>query len=144
MPKGGARPGAGRPPGTKNTKRFDREEGVAPSGGTGMPPREVRGHRAPANADPAEVALVARALSRIQDVMEQRVHPQQANGVLKAAEAIIEELCGPSVQKVEQRVEVDLRLADLIKMLDATDRPGTKPVIVLPPITVPALPAPEE
>lgn len=144
MPKGGARPGAGRPPGVKNTPRFDREawpEGSVPV----IPPaREVYRERLDAAASDEVQRVIERALSRINDVMEQRVHPQMQNGVLKAATTILEELRGPNVQRIQQTVDVNLKLADLVKMLDETERPGkAAKTIVAVPVT-PVLPAKEQ
>ena len=89
-PPGGARPGAGRPPGTKNT---------LPLGAVAA--LKAAGLRVPPAASEAEKALADRALQRIADVLEEKVWHTSAGHVLKAAQTIREEVCGPVKQRVE-------------------------------------------
>ena len=144
MPPGGARRGAGRPPGTKNTERFNRDAWSDGSVPTLPPAREVYRERLDKTVSPEVQAVIDRALARINDCMEQRVHPQMVNSVLKAASTILEELRGPNVQRIQQTVDVNLKLADLVKMLDETERPGkaAKAVVAVP--VTPVLPAKEQ
>ena len=121
MPRGGARPGAGRPKGSIEKPRILVEG--APGALTSLPPaREVYQKRLDEGATPEVQAVIDRALSRINDVMEQRVHPAMAGSVLKASQQILEELRGPEVQKVEQKIDMTVKLAELIRMLDDTEK----------------------
>ncbi|RKH09007.1 hypothetical protein D7X74_30460 [Corallococcus sp. CA047B] len=89
-PPGGARPGAGRPKGTRNALPYGAVQAV-----------EAVSLRVPASAEPAAKALADRAFQRVVDVLEERVGFQQAGHVLKAATIIREEVCGPLAQKLE-------------------------------------------
>lgn len=138
VPRGGAMPGAGRPVGSKNTARILKDG--APGALSKLPPaREVYvGDRLHPDVSAEVQVVIDRALSRINDVMEQRVHPQMATTVLKAATSILEEVRGPEVQKVEQKVDLEVKLSDLLKMLDETER---KPPVIVTVPNPPALPA---
>lgn len=89
-PPGGKRPGAGRPPGSKNTLPLGAVAAV-----------KAAGLRVPGSASEAQRELANRALQRIADVLEEGVHFTAAGHVLKAATILREEICGPVKQKVE-------------------------------------------
>lgn len=57
--------------------------------------------RVPDGATPEAAELADRAFARVVDVLEERVHFQQAGHVLKAATMVREEICGPVAQKHE-------------------------------------------
>lgn len=95
--RGGKRPGAGRPLGAKN---------VLPQGA--VLAIKAAGLRVPQTATPAERELADRALSRIADVMEERVHSFGAFSVLTAARGLREEICGKVADKHEHDVRVTL------------------------------------
>ena len=81
--RGGARPGAGRPKGSKNVLPLG---AVAAIKSTRL--------RVPDGTMPEHAALADRALQRIVDVMEERVFDRQSAAVLSAARVIREEVCG--------------------------------------------------
>ena len=87
--RGGKRPGAGRPPGVVEVLGRGEVKAI----------RAAR-LRVPEGIHPAAEEMAQRALERIVDVMEERVHHTQAGGVLKAATRLREEACGPLLQKV--------------------------------------------
>ena len=95
-PKGGARPGAGRPEGTNN---------VLPIGAVAA--IKAGNLRVPDTATPAERELAALALGRTVDVMMERVSSFSMHGVLTASRLIREEICG----KVAEKHEVDVRVS---------------------------------
>lgn len=88
--RGGKRPGAGRPRGSKN---------ILPAGAVAA--IKACGLRVPKDATPAERELADRALQRVADVMEEQVSSFQSFAVLTAARTIREEVCGPVVKKVD-------------------------------------------
>ena len=95
--RGGRRPGAGRPQGSKNTLDYGEVAAVA-AAKLRPPPPEA----------PAEVhQLAARALERITHVMEEKVWERQGRNVLAAATRIREEACGVLTQKVEHKVHLE-------------------------------------
>ena len=89
--RGGRRPGAGRPQGSRN---------VLPTGA--VKAIKSLGLRIPETATPEEAALANRALDRIVAVMDEQVSAfgGGAFAVLTAARAVREEICGPVVKKV--------------------------------------------
>lgn len=89
-PRGGRRPGAGRPRGSKD---------VLPRGAVAA--IKAAGLRVPADATPAQKDLADRCLERIADVMEERVNPFGAFSVLTAARGLREEICGKVAEKHE-------------------------------------------
>lgn len=89
-PPGGRRPGAGRPKGSDNALPYGAVQAVA----------SLR-HRVPEEVSPALKAIADRALSRVVDVLEERVGYREMAGVLKAATILREEVCGPLKQRVE-------------------------------------------
>lgn len=89
-PPGGARPGAGRPEGTINALPYGSVQAL----------KGLR-LRVPEGAAPEAAELADRAFARVVDVLEERVHFQQAGHVLKAATMVREEICGPMAQKHE-------------------------------------------
>lgn len=89
-PPGGARPGAGRPPGTLNALRLGEVKAL-----------KVANLRVPESATDDEAQLAGIALSRMVDVMLGNEDFRQAPSVLKAATAIREEICKPVAQKIE-------------------------------------------
>lgn len=101
MPRGGKRPGAGRPKGAKN---------VLPQGAVAALKAGLK--RVPENATPEERELAALAMSRITDVMMERVSSFSMHGVLTASRTIREEICGKVAEKHEHDVKVTLE--DLI------------------------------
>lgn len=90
MAHGGKRQGAGRPPGKKN---------VLPQG-TVAAIRAAK-LRVPEEASEEERELAGHALTRIIDVMDERVSSFNAHGVLTAARHLREEICGPIPKKHE-------------------------------------------
>jgi hypothetical protein len=89
-PHGGARPGAGRKPGIPNALP------------TGMVKAlKALSLRVPADASEEAKELADRALQRVADVMDGKVHSSIATPVLKAATHLREEICGPIVRKIE-------------------------------------------
>lgn len=96
-PRGGARPGAGRPKGSKD---------ILPKGA--VKALQALSLRVPADAHPEAKELADRALFRIADVMEGKVHQSIATPVLKAATTIREEVCGPIVRKIELDAKVGI------------------------------------
>lgn len=99
-PKGGKRPGAGRPQGSKNTLPLGAVKAI-----------KVAGLRVPESATPQERQLADRALERIVDVMEERVFAfgGQAHAVLTAARGIREEICGKVADKHQLDGTVTIR-----------------------------------
>lgn len=124
---GGARPGAGRPPGSIKDDPLTKEERNAL--------RAMR-YRVPEELKDSDVGEMAdEALETIVDVMRQKVHPMYAPTVLKAATLIREEVCGPVVK----RIELNMTLAQMLAA--ATADPDDNPDL-LPSIDMrPALPA---
>ena len=100
MPRGGARPGAGRPKGS----------GLSPKVRPTSKMIRAAGYRVPDDAPPEMRALADRALQRMTDVMEECVEPPAAPSVLKAAVAVREEVCGP----VEKRIQISGSLEALL------------------------------
>ncbi|AAK94377.1 hypothetical protein Mx8p42 [Myxococcus phage Mx8] len=89
-PPGGARPGAGRPKGSRNALPYGAVQAV-----------ESLSLRVPEGAHPEAKRLADRAFARVVDVLEERVDFKLAAPVLKAASMIREEVCGPIAQKHE-------------------------------------------
>ncbi len=89
-PRGGKRPGAGRPEGSANTLGYGEVRAV-----------KACRLRVPADATPEQAELADRALQRLVDVMEEKVFYQVAGTVLGAATRVREETCGPLKQKHE-------------------------------------------
>ncbi len=89
-PKGGTRPGAGRPSGSNNTLPLGAVDAL----------KTLR-HRVPEGAPALLADLAGEGLQRIVDVMNERVHFSAAASVLKAAAMLREEVCGPVAQKLE-------------------------------------------
>jgi hypothetical protein len=94
---GGKRPGAGRPPGSKD---------VLPHGAVAA--IKAAGLRVPKDATPAERELADRALVRIADVMEERVSSFGAFSVLTAARGLREEICGKVADKHEHGGSIEV------------------------------------
>lgn len=92
MPRGGRRPGAGRPRGSKNALPIGTVQAI-----------KAAKLRIPATASPAEVELANRALERIVDVMDEKVstYEGRAFAVLTAARHVREEVCGKVADKVD-------------------------------------------
>lgn len=95
--RGGRRPGAGRPKGSKNALEYGEVAAIA-----------ATKLRIPEGAEPEVKALAARALVRIAHIMEEGVPSNQGRTVLAAATRIREEACGPLAQKVEHTGRVQL------------------------------------
>lgn len=90
MPRGGKRPGAGRPQGSL---------GALPRGSVAAV-KTLR-WRVPESA-PDQIAEIAdEAFEAIVSVMRQEVDPALVNASLKAATVLREEICGPQKQQVE-------------------------------------------
>ncbi len=103
---GGARPGAGRKPGTPN---------VLPRGA--VKALKVCGLRVPKEVAPEVRELADTALSRVTDVMMEKVSIRRVNSVLKSAIHVREEICGP----VARQVNVDAKLG-IGALLDETNK----------------------
>lgn len=129
MPRGGTRPGAGRPKAKDLTpeKTKQREDAKRlrylerraanqtkpPSKSTNDP--SLRGviscaeqkalramkWRVPKDAPPEAAELAGEALGSIVKVMRQGVHFKHARNVLSAATAVRDDICGPVVRRVE-------------------------------------------
>jgi hypothetical protein len=112
-PHGGYRPGAGRPAGSKN---------VLPTGA--VKAIKALRLRVPDNAPEEAKELADRALSRVADVMNGKVHSSIATPVLKAATHIREEICGPLTKKIE--VEGKLGLSGLLDAVGAMENEEKK------------------
>lgn len=93
-PKGGRRPGAGRPKGAKNVLLQGAVKAI-----------KVANMRVPETASPGERALADRALQRIIDVMEEEVSSFNAYSVLTSARLLREEVCGKVADKHEHTVQ---------------------------------------
>lgn len=89
-PPGGARPGAGRKPGSKGVLPYGHVQAV-----------KALNWRVPESAPEPAKEVAQRSWDRIVDVLEERVGFQEAGHVLKAATIIREEICGPLKQRVE-------------------------------------------
>lgn len=106
--RGGRRPGAGRPPGTRNALEYGEAKAV-----------NACKLRLPKDATPEAEYLAQRSLQRIVDVMEGGVSHLESGAVLKAATRLREEVCGPLTQKFEHAVtdltdeQLEARLAAL-------------------------------
>lgn len=90
MPRGGHRPGAGRPKGARN---------ALPQGS--VKAIKAIGLRVPEDATAEARATANRAFERIVDVMEEGVSPLMANSVLTAARHLREEICGAVPKRQE-------------------------------------------
>lgn len=100
-PKGGPRPGAGRPKGADNALPLGAVAAI-----------KAANLRVPDSATPAERELAALALIRTVDVMMERVSSFSMHGVLTAARSLREEVCGKVAEKHDVSVRVSLE--DLI------------------------------
>jgi hypothetical protein len=112
MPRGGKRPGAGRPKNSDLTYAFPDGFVQATKIMKKPVPEVPAGHRVP-----KEVSALARdaadyAFQRYIDVAAGRVRADRASSVLKAATEIRKEVCGPIAQKVA--VDVNGRLELLL------------------------------
>jgi hypothetical protein len=88
--RGGKRPGAGRPAGSKNALGYGEVKAL-----------KAAGLRVPEKAPEAHRELADEALGAMIDVMRGDVSYLQAPAVLKAATAIRAEICGPVPTKLE-------------------------------------------
>ena len=86
--------------------------GYQPAPARPIPPGLAR-FRLPDSASPEAAALSDRALQRIEDVLEERVHPSAAPGVLKAAGMIRDEFCGPIPKDIN--LKGHLSLQDIVR-----------------------------
>jgi hypothetical protein len=107
MPRGGKRPGAGRPKGS--AARVISNEAIKAARTI-----DPRGYRVPDDAPPAMRELADRALQRISDVMEEGIGAPIAPSVIKAAQQIREEVCGP----VEKRVRISGSLEAMLMAIE--------------------------
>lgn len=87
---GGKRPGAGRPPGSKNALPQGFVKAV-----------KVAKLRVPEDASPELADLADACQERIIDVMLEKVSPFSAFSVLTAARSLREEICGKVAEKHE-------------------------------------------
>ena len=87
---GGKRPGAGRPPGSRNTLPYGAVKAM-----------KVAGLRVPSGATAEERALADRCQERLVDVMEEKVSYLKAYSVLASATRLREEICGKVADKLE-------------------------------------------
>ncbi len=87
-PPGGARPGAGRPEGSKSPLPQGAVQAI-----------EALRWQVPPEAPPSLGALADRAFQRVADVLEEKVHAANQASVLGAATRIREWVCGPAAQK---------------------------------------------
>jgi hypothetical protein len=88
--KGGKRPGAGRPKGSRNA--LERGEVQA---------LKALRRRVPKDAEPGDVALADEARDVILQAMRGGIHWQECPPRLKAATWVREEVCGPRPTKIE-------------------------------------------
>lgn len=132
MPRGGRRPGAGRPPGSKS-------HGIGHNLPPGMgaikkaedmmkEPRLPKALRVPKDATEEEREVAEYGLQRILDVAAGRVHSRRAPAVLKGAIELRREVCGP----IAQKVDVDVR-GRLEHLLTQSLEPEKKEPEALPP-----------
>lgn len=87
MPRGGARPGAGRPKGSRDAL----PRGVV----------SILRLRVPPDATPEAAALADEALNAVADVMRNDWKVQGAAQKLAAAQHVREEICGPVPKRSE-------------------------------------------
>lgn len=106
MPRGGARPGAGRPKGRK-------DKPLTPTVMKALRTINPKRYRVPDDAPPEMAELADRALQRISDVMEEGVEANLSPSVLKAAATIREEVCGPVEKKIRLTGTLEMMLAQL-------------------------------
>lgn len=125
--RGGKRPGAGRPKGSKNTLEYGEVAAIA-----------AAKLRVPEEADPSVKFIAGRALIRMLEAMEGKVWEKQGRTVLAAATRIREEACGPLAQKVEHRVQLE-DLTD--EQLEARYRAALAKVAPTPEATPPTTPS---
>ncbi len=108
--RGGKRPGAGRPAGSRNALGYGEAKAV-----------HACKLRLPKDATPEAEYLAQRALQRIVDVMEGQVSFLEAGAVLKASTRVREEVCGPLAQKLEHAGPDGGQLVIEVRTLKADD-----------------------
>ena len=89
---GGARPGAGRPKGSKASAPYGTR--------LALTALAVAKRRLGDQVDPAAEACLERVYQRVIDVLEELVEPSAAPSVLKAAALLADSVAGPLKQKV--------------------------------------------
>lgn len=120
-------------------------QAVLPSAPPALPARVIKtaGYRVPKDAPPEVAAIADRALQRYVDVMDERVEPMMAGHVLRAAEKVREEVCGPVPKEV--KISGKLTLAQLIAEAEEQEKQeGSIPKMVQQPKTVVLPPLPPE
>lgn len=95
MPRGGKRPGAGRPPGSKNTLPLG---AVRVLNAARVAERRLAGLK---DATQEDKAIVERVFERVGEVLEGKVDAFRAGHVLKAGAMVADAVAGPQVQKVQ-------------------------------------------
>lgn len=95
MPRGGRRPGAGRPRGTSNP---------LPLGAVGA--IKALGLRVPENTPQRYADDANEAYDTVVSVMRGEIDPEMAKVKLSAARVVREEVCGPVKQQVEHSGQV--------------------------------------
>lgn len=127
MPRGGHRPGAGRPKGSKNSlpygtvkaiREFNKQERAMAKLNI---PKTPKGYRVPPDASPEAKEVADFAMDRLIAAAAGRVHPQKSTSVIKASVEIRKEICGPIAIKVE--ADVGGRLEKLLTASMEPDRP---------------------
>lgn len=139
MARGGYRPGAGRPPGIKETRprrsghkvmKEKAARALAPGGEMSKRykdeeiPAVPSGHRVPADAPNPAKAAADFAFQVYIDVAAGRMHSKRAAAMLKAAKEMRNEICGPIAQKHE--VDLKGRLEMLLTQSLETESPGAQ------------------
>lgn len=134
MPRGGRRPGAGRPKGVRSALPYGLAGAITEWNRMERKmaklnvPKVPAGYRVPTDA-PQDIKDAADfAFQRMIDVAAGRVRSDKATSVLKGAIEIRKEICGPIVQKTE--VNITGRLEHLLtQSLD--DVPALPPATVV-------------
>ncbi len=110
-PHGGPRPGAGRPPGSKN---------ILPTGMVRT--LKALNMRVPEKMTEGQEMLLTKSEEAILKVMEGKVHGSIAGAMLLAARTAREEICGPIAQKVQVQATIGIAsLLDEVKMIEVEE-----------------------
>jgi hypothetical protein len=99
MPRGGRRPGAGRPKGSGNALPLGT---VTVLNTARIAERRLEARK---DATPEDKAIVERVYERVAAVLEGKVHHSVAPSVLKAGAMVADAVAGPMAQKLEIKDE---------------------------------------
>jgi hypothetical protein len=111
-PKGGHRPGSGRPPGSKNLLPQNATKAI-----------KSLNMRVPADASEGQKELLQESEDAIVRVMRGKAHSSVANPMLKAAITVREEIVGPIAKQVNVKAEVGLTdMLDEVARIEAEEK----------------------